>query len=92
MKTTHILAGLATLALAGAACSSSSESSGAVTVRLLTHDSFAASKGIFDDFTKATGITVEVIQGNDAGATLNKAILTKGNPEADLLWGVDNTL
>jgi thiamine transport system substrate-binding protein len=92
LRPTHLIAGLAALALAGAACSSSSESSGAVTVRLLTHDSFATSKGIFDGFTNATGITVEVIQGNDAGATLNKAILTKGNPEADLLWGVDNTL
>ena len=28
----------------------------------------------------------------DAGVVLNKAILTKGKPEGDVLWGVDNTL
>lgn len=63
-----------------------------VTVTLLAHDAFATSKAIFDDLTKATGIKVEVANGGDAGEVLNKAILTKGKPEGDLLWGVDNTL
>jgi thiamine transport system substrate-binding protein len=62
------------------------------TVTLLAYDSFVTSDGIFDAFTEQTGITVEVATGGDAGELLSKAILTKGNPEGDVLWGVDNTL
>ena len=59
---------------------------------LLAYDSFTPSKGIFDEFTKDTGITVNVVTGGDAGELVAKAVLTAGNPEGDVLWGVDNTL
>ena len=58
---------------------------------LLAYDSFTPSEGIFDEFTKETGITVEVVLGGDTGQLISKAILTAGNPEGDVLWGVDNT-
>jgi len=58
---------------------------------LLAYDSFIPTKGIFDEFTKETGITVEVILGGDTGQLISKAILTAGNPEGDVLWGIDNT-
>ena len=58
---------------------------------LLAYDSFMPSEGIFDEFTKETGITVEVVLGGDTGQLISKAILTAGNPEGDVLWGVDNT-
>jgi thiamine transport system substrate-binding protein len=45
-----------------------------------------------DEFTAATGIEVEILQSQDAGTMLAKAVLTAGNPEGDVLWGVDNTL
>jgi thiamine transport system substrate-binding protein len=61
------------------------------TVRLLTHDSFLLSDGVLDAFTDETGIEVEVIQGGDAGTVVNQAILTKGNPQADVLYGIDST-
>jgi thiamine transport system substrate-binding protein len=61
-------------------------------VTLLAYDSFVTSEGIFDSFTAETGIQVEVATGGDAGELLSKAILTKGDPEGDVLWGVDNTL
>ncbi len=68
-------------------------SSGPVTLTLITHDSFAYTKDVLAQFTAQTGIQVDVPQGaGDAGVVLNKAILTKGKPEGDLLWGVDNTL
>ncbi len=63
-----------------------------VTVTLLAHDSFAVSKTLLEDFTKRTGITVQVVTGGDAGQLVNKAALTAGNPEGDVLFGVDNTL
>ena len=62
-----------------------------VTLRLLTHDSFALSDGLLAAFTEETGIEVELIQGGDAGTVVNQAILTKGNPQADVLFGVDST-
>jgi thiamine transport system substrate-binding protein len=62
-----------------------------VTLRLLTHDSFDVSDEVLDGFTADTGITVEVRQTGDAGTALNQAILTRDDPQGDLLFGVDTT-
>ena len=63
-----------------------------VTLTLLAYDSFTPTTSIFDDFTAQTGIKVNIALGGDAGELVTKAALTAGNPEADVLWGVDNTL
>ena len=63
-----------------------------VTLTLLAYDSFTPSPNILDDFTTQTGIKVKIALGGDAGELVTKAGLTSGNPEADVLWGVDNTL
>jgi thiamine transport system substrate-binding protein len=63
-----------------------------VTLTLLAYDSFTPTPKIFDDFTAQTGIKVSIALGGDAGELVTKAGLTSGNPEADVLWGVDNTL
>lgn len=62
-------------------------------LRLLTHDSFAneVTDETFAAFTEATGIEVEVIAGSDAGSMVNQAILSKDNPLADVMFGVDDT-
>ena len=62
------------------------------TLRVLTHTSFAATKSLIQDFEKANNVTLQFAQGGDAGETLNKAILAKGNPLADVIYGVDNAL
>jgi thiamine transport system substrate-binding protein len=62
------------------------------TITLVTHDSFNASKRVLRQFTKRTGVTVEVLPSGDAGAAVNQAILTKNNPLGDVFFGVDNTL
>ena len=84
------------LTLVAAACGGdNSSSSGPVTVTLITHNAFAytTDPNVFDQFTQQTGVKVVIPQGaGDAGLVLNKAILTKGKPEGDVLWGVDNTL
>jgi thiamine transport system substrate-binding protein len=87
-----LLAGLA-LCLPLAACGddSGTDAGGARRVRLLTHDSFLLSEGVLDAFTAETGIEVELIQGGDAGQVVNQAILTNGNPQADVLFGIDST-
>ena len=84
----------AALGLSAAACSSSSSgSSSGVTLTLVTHDSFNATDTVLAQFKTQTGITLDVPKGTgDAGTVLAKAVLAKGKPEGDVLWGVDNTL
>ncbi len=62
-----------------------------VTITLITHDSFVVSDGIFDSFTAESGITVELLAGGDAGEMVSRAVLTAGTPEADVMFGIDNT-
>ncbi|MCU1397412.1 MAG: putative thiamine transporter thiamine-binding protein [Acidimicrobiales bacterium] len=62
------------------------------TLTIVAYDSFAVDPKTFESFTASTGIKVEVVTAGDAGAMLSKAALTAGNPEGDVMWGVDNTL
>lgn len=62
------------------------------TVRVVTHDSFALSEDLVTAFEESSGITVEFIPAGDAGEMVNRAVLASGNPEADVLFGVDTTL
>jgi thiamine transport system substrate-binding protein len=64
----------------------------AQTVTVLTHSSFNISEEVIAEFTRETGIRVEFLEGGDAGETVNRAILTRERPLADLLFGVDNSL
>ncbi len=79
--------------LAGAtACSGGEETSeGSRVVRLMTHDSFDIDAGVMAEFEAQTGIEVELFAGGDGGEILNKSILSKDAPLADVLFGVDNT-
>lgn len=61
-------------------------------VVLVTHDSFAVSKPVQHAFERETGLKLRVLQSGDAGAMLNRALLTAGNPEGDVLFGVDESL
>ncbi len=83
---------VALVLLTGIVAACGDDGGGGDTVTLLAYDSFVTTEGIFDTFTEETGIRVEVATGGDAGELLSKAILTKGNPEGDVLWGVDNSL
>ncbi len=60
-------------------------------LRVMTHSSFAASPAVISAFEKANNVTLQFSAGGDAGETLNKALLAKANPLADVLYGVDNT-
>ncbi|MFF3245174.1 thiamine ABC transporter substrate binding subunit [Streptomyces sp. NPDC002870] len=85
--------GISTLAACGGESKdSSSGGSKSKTVTLVSHDSFAATPAVLKEFTQETGYTVKVLKSGDAGAALNKEILTKGSPQGDVFFGVDNTL
>jgi thiamine transport system substrate-binding protein len=60
-------------------------------VTLLTHDSFALSPGVLAAFEQAQGVTLNVLKTGDAGSMVNQAILTAGDPLADVMYGVDST-
>ena len=61
-------------------------------VVLVTHDSFAMSKPVRTAFERETGLKLRILQSGDAGEALNKALLTAGNPQGDVFFGVDNNL
>ena len=61
-------------------------------VRVVTHDSFALSENLVTEFEQTTGIGLEFIPAGDAGEMVNRAVLASGNPEADVLFGIDTTL
>ena len=80
------------LAAAGPVAARADRAGGDTTVTLMTHDSFDVSKKVLKDFERRSGITIDILHAGDAGAALNQAILTKGDPLGDVFFGVDNTL
>ena len=66
--------------------------SGPRTLTILTHEAFAISDDVLKKFESDNNVTIKFIKEADAGPALNRAILTKDNPEADVIFGVDNTL
>ncbi|MEU5957716.1 thiamine ABC transporter substrate-binding protein [Streptomyces sp. NPDC047525] len=91
---TAVAVGLGLVALS--ACGSESAGSGgkddSKSVTLVSHDSFNVSKDVLKEFEKRSGYKVNVLKDGDAGAAVNKAILSKDNPQGDVFFGVDNTL
>ena len=82
----------ATAALAITACSSDEPDS----LRLLAYESFPDDPDgpialALDEFTAETGVEVDVVISGDTGTMVSSAALTAGNPEADVIWGIDNT-
>ena len=67
------------------ACSSTETT----TLKILTHDSFDAKQELIDEFTKTHNINVQIIKAGDANQVLTRARLNAGNPEADLIFGID---
>ena len=79
----------AALVVLGSACSPAGETPDEIV--LMTHGSFAVSEGVLEAFTAETGVPVTVLESADAGTMVNQAILTKDNPVADVMYGIDNT-
>jgi thiamine transport system substrate-binding protein len=61
------------------------------TLTVMTHDSFDISEEVISAFTEQCGCDVQFLQAGDTGLMLNQAILSKDNPLADVIYGVDNT-
>lgn len=63
-----------------------------VEIVLLTHDSFDVSASVVGAFERDSGIELRIVPAGDAGQLVNRAILAAGNPEGDVLFGVDDNL
>ena len=70
-----------------AACSSR----GPRTLTVMTHDSFTVSNEVLAAFQEEPNVEVQFIQSGDTGSAVNKAILSRDAPIADVFYGVDNT-
>ena len=70
----------------------SSASVPAAPVTLVTYDSYAISKSTLREFTRLSGYPVEIVRAGDAAEVVNRALLTQGTPEGDVLFGLDNNL
>lgn len=66
-------------------------SKGPATLTVMTHDSFAISEDVVIAFEDANNVDVVFLASGDTGTMLNKAILAKDAPLADMMFGVDNT-
>lgn len=61
------------------------------TLTVMTHDSFDVSEQVMAAFEADCGCEVQFLRSGDTGLMLNQALLSKGNPLADVIYGVDNT-
>jgi len=63
---------------------------------IYAYDSFVSEWGpaprVIPKFEKLYNVKVQVISAGDAGQVLNRAILEKNNPGADIALGIDNNL
>jgi thiamine transport system substrate-binding protein len=73
------------------AATTTSNTSEPRTLTVMTHDSFAVSEEVVAAFEAQHNTRLEFRSAGDTGTALNKAILAKGAPLADVFYGVDNT-
>lgn len=99
-QTIYVLAGIfAILSLGWLGCSTDDQASGEgeakngplPVITIMTHDSFSISQPVLAEFENQVQAKIVILKSGDAGEALNKAILSKNNPMADLFYGVDNT-
>jgi thiamine transport system substrate-binding protein len=91
-RTAAIVAATLTLA----ACSVSNDEhttdrTAGKTVVIATHNAWNAPKSLLAQFEKETGLKVKIVPNGDAGELTNKLVLTKDNPIADGVYGIDNS-
>jgi thiamine transport system substrate-binding protein len=86
-----ILALLAACTPTPTATSIAPDQPGAQELTVMTHDSFAVSEDVVAQFEQANNAKITFIKSGDSGTVLNRAILTKASPQADVFYGVDNT-
>ncbi|SEJ45177.1 thiamine transport system substrate-binding protein [Deinococcus reticulitermitis] len=62
------------------------------TLTVITHDSFDLDRKLVSGFEAANKVKVRFVKGGDAGELLNRLILTRRAPLADVVYGLDNSM
>jgi thiamine transport system substrate-binding protein len=63
----------------------------APSLRVMTYGSFDISEAVIAEFEQEHEITVQFLDAGDTGQMVSQAILSRDNPEADVMYGIDNT-
>jgi thiamine transport system substrate-binding protein len=85
------------LVTAAAGCSSSTGQSQEPdtdqprSLTVMTHDSFAVSEELVSQFESEQNAELQFLEVGDTGTAVNRAVLTRDQPLADVFYGVDNT-
>ena len=58
---------------------------------VMVHNAFDIGEDVIKEFEAANNAKIVILEAGSSGEGLNRAILEKGNPSADLLYGIDNT-
>jgi len=87
MKTRFILCALL-LSLLISSCSSQPPKK---TLTVMTLDSFAVSEDVVQWFESQNHVSLVFLKSGDTGSALNRLILTREAPQADVFYGVDNS-
>jgi thiamine transport system substrate-binding protein len=61
------------------------------TLRVMTYSSFDIGEETIAQFEAEHDVTLQFLDAGDTGRMISQAILSKDNPQADVLYGVDNT-
>ena len=61
-------------------------------LRVIVHSSFSLPKPLLAQFEAEAGVKLGIVKAGDAGEMLNKLILTRAQPIADVVFGLDNAL
>ncbi|MDP3376142.1 MAG: thiamine ABC transporter substrate-binding protein [Hydrogenophaga sp.] len=80
------------VSLSLAATATLAQTAPATPLRVLTHSSFDLPKELLAQFEKDAGVKLQIVKAGDAGEMVNKLILTRAKPLADVVFGIDNTL
>ncbi|MCJ7551175.1 MAG: thiamine ABC transporter substrate-binding protein [Anaerolineae bacterium] len=60
-------------------------------LRVMAYSSFDISEAVIEAFESEHGAKLLFLDAGDTGQMVSQAILSKDNPQADVLYGVDNT-
>ncbi|MBY0464399.1 MAG: thiamine ABC transporter substrate-binding protein, partial [Burkholderiales bacterium] len=80
----HGIFSLLAAAVASLGVASAASASDTAELRVLTHSSFAVPKPLLAQFEKDAGVKLRITKAGDAGEMLNKLILTRAQPIADV--------
>lgn len=78
--------------LLGASITTTALPAAAQELRVLVHGSFSLPKPLLAQFESQAGVKLSILKGGDAAEMLNKLILTRAQPIADVVFGIDNAL